>query len=57
VSGQCDAATASFPGTSRMLIMHVEVAAFLYLAVAGVYAILRATGTEPLDMLKKEDRQ
>jgi hypothetical protein len=38
-------------------IMHVEVAAFLYLAVAGVYAILRATGTEPLDMLKKEDRQ
>jgi hypothetical protein len=38
-------------------VMYVEVAAFLYLAVAGVYAILRATGTELLDVLKKGDHQ
>jgi hypothetical protein len=37
--------------------MSFEFAALFYLAVVGPYAILRSRGSEPLDMLKKEDRQ
>jgi hypothetical protein len=38
-------------------VMYVEVAAFLYLAVAGVYATLRWKGIELLDALRLKDRQ
>lgn len=37
--------------------MYVEVAALLYLAVAGPYAILRWKDTEPLDALRTGDHQ
>jgi hypothetical protein len=37
--------------------MYVEVAALLYLAVVGLYAVLRWNGTEPLDAFRPEDRQ
>lgn len=37
--------------------MYVEVAALLYLAVAGLYAILRWKGTEPLGAFRTEDPQ
>jgi hypothetical protein len=37
--------------------MSLEFAALFYLAVVGPYAILRSRGAEPLDMLRKEDRQ
>lgn len=36
--------------------MYVEVAAFLYLAAAGVYATLRWRGIELLDVLRPKDR-
>jgi hypothetical protein len=37
--------------------MYVEVAAFLYLAVAGVYATLRWRSIELLDALRLNHRQ